>query len=720
MRTEVSRDFDRCLQGKPAPCTLGCPFALNLREFLRKIQRGSFGPAYNLLRSAVAFPELVCRLCPAPCVSGCGSNLSVPRLERAAIDFARNKAPAHYTLPKQEKRVAVVGASLGGLACALRLSEKQYAVTLYESRDFPGGSACAGLPRGVVMQELQLQFQYAPCVFLPGHTVVAADTLADDYDAVFLAGGVALESDRENVFHATSTDNAVEELATGLEGYQQILWYLQTGTRKSTMEKTAGEAKRTSAARFPETDTGYTKAEARQEAARCTGCNCTACVDSCVLLQQYGQSPLDLARDIGVSTNLFHETQGHAAMREIGSCSNCGLCEAVCPAGIDIGKMMMDARRILREKRELPEAHHEYWLRDMAFATGPEASCYIPPETCGYLFFPGCQAGGSDPRYVELTYSRLRQLHPGCGLLLSCCGAPAFWAGEYDLFQSALRQIQSRWEEAGKPVLIVTCPSCMRTLSEHLPQIPVVMLYEIQELVPSGISCYTEAAVFDPCAARNRGELQRAVRNIVEVCGVSQGKLSASGEYAQCCSWGGHGYCVNQLYTGKQVGEQCGQSDLPYICYCTNCRDIFAARGKDCRHILDYILGINQEFRPAPTVSARRENRRRLRRTLGRAYGLEPIQQEVLPHMTLYISESVGKKISDELILEEDIRQVIARTEQTGAYLEDSQTGHCIAHRKIGYLTYWVEFIPWENGYRVFNAYSHRMTIKGEEGGFWS
>lgn len=84
--------------------------------------------------------------------------------------------------------------------------------------------------------------------------------------------------------------------------------------------------------------------------------------------------------------------------------------------------------------------------------------------------------------------------------------------------------------------------------------------------------------------------------------------------------------------------------------------------------------------------------------------------------MTLYISESVGKKISDELILEEDIRQVIARTEQTGAYLEDSQTGHCIAHRKIGYLTYWVEFIPWENGYRVFNAYSHRMTIKGEEG----
>lgn len=719
MQAEVSRDFERCLQGAPPPCTLRCPVGLNLREFLSKLQRGSFGPAYNLLRSAVVFPEIVCRICPAPCVGSCKEHLAIPMLERAAIDFARNKTPSHYTIPKQEKHVAVVGAGLGGLACALRLREKQYDVTLYDAQDFPGGDLSHTIPREVITEELKLQFRYAPCRYLAGHRVDDPTELAKQYDAVFLSHGENSADLPENVFSVRPTSGAMEELAAGLESYQQILWYLQTGTRKSPSEET-GDGISPASGHASEPMTAYSKAEARQEATRCTGCNCTACVDSCVLLRQYGQSPLDLARDIGVSTNLFHETQGHAAMREIGSCSNCGLCKAVCPVGIDIGKMMMDARRVLHEKRELPEAHHAYWLRDMAFSDSPEASCYIPPQNSGYLFFPGCQAGGSDQRYVEATYGQLRQLYPGCGLLLRCCGAPALWAGEYELFQSSLRQIQTCWETAGRPTLILTCPSCMRTLSEQLPHIHLVMLYEIEELIPSGLCCYSKASVFDPCAARNRPELHNAVRRIVENCGVEQEELSSSGAAAQCCSWGGHGYCVNQLYTNGQIEQQCRQSDLPYICYCTNCRDIFAARGKDCRHILDYILGINETFRPAPTVSRRRENRRALRRTLGQLYGLEPFYGEVLPDMVLYISESVADKISQELILEEDIKQVIDLAEQTGAYLEDAQSGHRIAHRKLGYLTYWVEFSPREQGYQIFNAYSHRMTIKGEEGEPWN
>lgn len=725
MSVESVQEFDRCLHGKAAPCTGECPFSMDVRDFVNKLQRGRFGPAYNSYRTAVAFPALVSRLCSAPCGSKCGAKLSLPLLERSTIDFTRSKDPVCFSLPKQDKRVAVVGASLGGLACALRLAEKQYSVTIFESDALPGGSARSILPWEEIEEELRLQFQYVSCAYIPNHPIENAAELAEQFDAVYLASGVTIPPLGRNVFAAGKRDSSIAGLAAGLKDYQQILWFLQTGTEKpgAPLSFRPGfdapiPSPEAPAPVIPGNGNYYSKAQARQEAARCTGCNCSACIDSCVLLQQYGQSPVNLARDIGISTNMFPETQGHAAMREIGSCSDCGLCKEVCPVGIDIGKIIMNARRILRDRQELPPAHHGYWLRDMAFANSPEAAVFHLPESgkCGYLFFPGCQSGGSDPRYVTMTYQRLQACLPNTGLLLRCCGAPAFWAGEQELFQHELNVLRQYWLDAGKPTLLLSCPSCYRTLRDHLPEIPVKMIYELETVEPAGIDCYETAAVFDPCASRNYPELQVAVRNIARKCHLQLEERVSAQNLAQCCSWGGHGYCVNKLYVKQQVQQQSAESSLPYICYCTNCRDIFAARGKDCRHILDYILGINPAPRPAPTVTERRGNRRNLKQMLAAAYQLpEPIT-EAKPSMTLHMSQAVRAKINDDLILEEDLCAVIAECEKTKRYLENPENGHLIGHCKLGYLTYWVEFSKSDApGYTIYNAYAHRMSIKHEE-----
>lgn len=715
------RDFDRCLHGKEAPCSGVCPFSLDVRELVSKLQRGSFGPAYNLYRNATAFPELAARLCPAPCGAQCAQGLQMQKLERAAIEFARNREPARLSVPEQEKRVAVVGGSLGGLACALRLAQKRYDVTIFEADALPGGSVRSLLPWELIEQELRLQFQGVACRYVPCTRISDPVTLAKEYDAVYLASGTELEAEDVNIFSDAACGDTITGLAAGLRAYQQILWYLQTGVRKNEEpeESLVGTFPPVADAKtvIPENGVSYNKAEARQEAARCTKCNCQLCVDSCVLLQQYGQSPLDFARDVGVSTNLFHETQGHAAMREIGSCTDCGLCAQVCPVGIDIGSIILKARETLLSKGELPEAHHEYWLRDMAFANTDAAVCHLPESgRCDYLFFPGCQSGGSDPRYVSMTYERLRARNSDTGLLLRCCGAPALWAGDKSLFQQELKKIRDIWLQSGKPTFILTCPSCMRTLSAYLPEIPVQMLYELPDLTVTGIGCYETAAVFDPCASRGNEALQMAVRNLVKTCNVAIHALQSEQENAQCCSWGGHGYCVNQLFVRQQVKSQIEQSDDPYICYCTNCRDIFVSKGKDCRHILDYILGINEASRPAPTVTERRANRRKLKKELAARYGLVYETTEVESDMKLYMTNTVAQKISADLILEEDLIQVIAQSEKNGRLLMNPETNHLVGHWKIGYLTYWVEFSRRGAGeYEIHNAYTHRMTIKHEE-----
>ena len=82
--------------------------------------------------------------------------------------------------------------------------------------------------------------------------------------------------------------------------------------------------------------------------------------------------------------------------------------------------------------------------------------------------------------------------------------------------------------------------------------------------------------------------------------------------------------------------------------------------------------------------------------------------------MKLIISETVRDVMEDRHILDEDIQRVIHYAEETGNKMLLQETGHYLAYRKPSSVTYWVEYLPLEEGYIVFNTYSHRMEINEE------
>jgi hypothetical protein len=83
---------------------------------------------------------------------------------------------------------------------------------------------------------------------------------------------------------------------------------------------------------------------------------------------------------------------------------------------------------------------------------------------------------------------------------------------------------------------------------------------------------------------------------------------------------------------------------------------------------------------------------------------------------------SVKLILSDELrsvmerrgVCEEDLRQVISSAESTSNKLMEADTGRLIAHRRIGNITCWVQYVPEGDAYRVLNTYQHRMVIEEE------
>jgi hypothetical protein len=151
-------------------------------------------------------------------------------------------------------------------------------------------------------------------------------------------------------------------------------------------------------------------------------------------------------------------------------------------------------------------------------------------------------------------------------------------------------------------------------------------------------------------------------------------------------------------------------SPLDYVTYCTNCRDILSGQGKRAFHLLDLLFlspGTNLLKAP-PGLSARRENRRRLRARLGNA----EVSRPPWSRFQLPLSPELTDKMNRELILLEDLQQILAAAEESGTYLHDETTGCSIAHHTHGITTYWMEYERRDGGFLVRNLYSHHMAAE--------
>jgi hypothetical protein len=78
---------------------------------------------------------------------------------------------------------------------------------------------------------------------------------------------------------------------------------------------------------------------------------------------------------------------------------------------------------------------------------------------------------------------------------------------------------------------------------------------------------------------------------------------------------------------------------------------------------------------------------------------------------SIRISEELTPKMTDRLMVDQDIYRTIETCERTGEAFYDSSTGRFSCHMRIGAITQWVEYTKNDEGVLVVNAYSHRVEI---------
>ncbi|MDR1020664.1 MAG: NAD(P)-binding protein [Synergistaceae bacterium] len=750
MNEEIERIKNCCLEREDAFCSSACPFRLDVRELVGRIARGGFNSAYRMYSNAVGFPAIVSAICDEPCKTVCprrgiDAAVSLRLLEAAATGFSSNHRPNSYSLPAKGKKIAVVGGGISGLAASLRLSNKKYDITVYEQSGRIGGHLWDIMDPALFLPEIETQFMYEKYDLLLSKAVHDLSPLAAEYDAVYVAtgrggddfglaasppDGTPFASGARGVFLGGGVlgGGTMEAIAQGLRAAGIIEAYLKTGNMKSAPSHRQTRmildkgAIRPIPLVVPGGGRDYSKEEAAEESGRCLRCRCDACQRHCALLRYFDKFPKKIEEEVHATIHPGSlDGNGTIATRFISTCNQCGLCAEVCPMGIDMGIFLRESHRVMREKGAMPWAFHEFWRRDMEHANSDAAALSARPEApgrCEYVFFPGCQLGASDPRYVLESYEYLRKADGGTAVWVACCGAPSVWAGDTGVFRRYADTLKNEWEALGEPCVVLACPSCRSFFAEFFPEIKTRMLYDFFDTgpqVPQNDGEEKLVSVFDPCPSRHDAATQGKIRSLVESAGYRLSKLRYEKRTAQCCSWGGQIAVAAPNYTNWLVTERAKESDHPYVVYCSNCRDIFADCGKPVKHILDIVFRLGGWDRKPPTVSERRRNREWLKDGLISRYWPQrgDGKNKMCANLAkLLVSDELRVKINRSRLIEEDLLSVIEECENSGNVLVDAGNGHRTGYKVIGNLTHWVEYARRDGGYELFNAYSHRMKIE--------
>jgi hypothetical protein len=302
------------------------------------------------------------------------------------------------------------------------------------------------------------------------------------------------------------------------------------------------------------------------------------------------------------------------------------------------------------------------------------------------------------------------------GIFLGCCGAPAYWAGDEARLRENMEKTRKGWSEMGKPAFIFACATCESIFDMFLPEIRGISLYELlakaDGILP--VRAFSEAAVFDPCAARGDSGMQSGIRTLAGKAGVALEELR---EANRCCGYGGHMRIANPGLYDEITRNRAEACEKPYIVYCANCREVFASRGKECAHILDLVFGLNAGSR-VPTLQEKRDNSLTVKKELMKSIQGVDFMRETheWDPLVLKISDELRKTMEKKLISDSDLKEAIWLAEKTGDKFYDENDGMCMCSMVKPVITYWVQYRETApKTYEIFSAYYHRMRFNREE-----
>ena len=185
------------------PCTKACPAGTDIPAYMEQLRLGNPAGAAQILMNVNPMPCITGRVCAHFCQDHCNhpsghESVAIRNVERGVGDYALDNPDKFYQAPVEEtgKKVAIVGSGPSGLSAAFYLRQAGNAVTVFDSKEEPGGMLMYAipdyrLPKDVVrkyvgvLKGMGIEFV---CSTKIGEDVMPAD-LEAKFDSVYYATG---------------------------------------------------------------------------------------------------------------------------------------------------------------------------------------------------------------------------------------------------------------------------------------------------------------------------------------------------------------------------------------------------------------------------------------------------------------------------------------------------------------------------------------------------
>lgn len=201
---EAVFEASRCIECDSAPCVKACPVGVDIPMFISRIKMGDFIGANKIIKEKCFFPGICGYVCPVEklCVQRCCITeplgpVKINQLQQFVAEYEmEHKDEIEKVLPKKinGKKIGILGAGPAGLSAAFWLAEKGYQVTIYESKEFPGGMMTYGipqyrLPRKILLNEINSRVQELGVGIKTNTTIGITELIQKAYDSILIATG---------------------------------------------------------------------------------------------------------------------------------------------------------------------------------------------------------------------------------------------------------------------------------------------------------------------------------------------------------------------------------------------------------------------------------------------------------------------------------------------------------------------------------------------------
>lgn len=353
----------------------------------------------------------------------------------------------------------------------------------------------------------------------------------------------------------------------------------------------------------------------REEEEKCIGCK--ACMRGCPMLHKFCHNPKDLLQEL-LTKEVFDYKLPY-------SCMLCGYCTEVCPTGVDLKALFLQLRKdtVKETNGKLPKELNSKAIDfHQRFSFSNIFTSDIENLQSNTIFFPGCALMANSPQLVEKTYNYLRQIIPGIGIYIKCCGKPTLFMGKEGKFKEYFGILEREFRDKGVEKIITGCQNCFMTIGQNSKGLEVVSLWQVlaslgipKERVGTCKDIDIDFTLHDPCPTRDVNIIHDSIRQILNELGLDFQEMKFNRNRTLCCGSGGMVGLTEPSIAKDHTNRRANEAKTDYIItYCQECVESMRRGGKKSYHILDLLF--NEDFK-----NMKQENKGTMEKWLNRYRG---------------------------------------------------------------------------------------------------